>query len=45
LAATLPNREAPITLSIETHAPSEPAATTQRSLQGFRQLLQALDLG
>ena len=45
LAATLPNHEAPLTLSIETHAPSEPAATTRRSLRGLRQMLQGLDLG
>ena len=45
LQATLPGHEAPLTLSIETHAPSEPAATTRRSLRGLRQMLEGLDLG
>jgi hypothetical protein len=34
LAATLPTREAPLTLTIETHASSEPVATTRRSVSG-----------
>src|SRR5215831_8967057 len=36
LAATLPARTAPLTLTIETHASSEPIATTRRSVIGLR---------
>jgi sugar phosphate isomerase/epimerase len=36
LAATLPTREAPLTLTIETHASAEPVATTRRSVSGLR---------
>lgn len=39
LAATLPAREAPLTLTIETHAPSEPAATTRRSIDALRRMI------
>jgi sugar phosphate isomerase/epimerase len=45
LAATLPLREAPLTLTIETHAPSAPAATTRRSVHGLRRLVDGLGLG
>jgi sugar phosphate isomerase/epimerase len=44
LAATLPGHDAPLMLTIETHAPSEPAATTRRSLHGLRRLLDRLGL-
>jgi sugar phosphate isomerase/epimerase len=44
LAATLPAHEAPLTLTIETHAPSEPAATTRRSVRGLRRLADSLGL-
>jgi sugar phosphate isomerase/epimerase len=44
LAATLPGHDAPLTLTIETHAPSEPAATTRRSLHGLRRLVDGLEL-
>jgi sugar phosphate isomerase/epimerase len=44
LAATLPAHPQPLTLTIETHAPSEPAATTRRSLQGLRRLIDGLGL-
>jgi sugar phosphate isomerase/epimerase len=44
LAATLPNREAPLTLTIETHASSEPAATTRRSINGLRRMIDGLGL-
>jgi sugar phosphate isomerase/epimerase len=44
LAATLPTHAAPLTLTIETHAPSEPAATTRRSVQGLRRLVDGLGL-
>jgi L-ribulose-5-phosphate 3-epimerase len=43
-AATLPAHTAPLTLTLETHAPSQPAVTTQRSLFGLRRLLDALAL-
>jgi sugar phosphate isomerase/epimerase len=36
LAETLPAHNAPLTLTIETHAPSDPAATTRRSVNGLR---------
>ncbi len=44
LAATLPNREVPLTLTIETHAASEPAATTRRSINGLRRIVDGLGL-
>jgi hypothetical protein len=44
LAATLPAREAPLTLTIETHALSEPAATTRRSVAGLRRIVDNLGL-
>src|SRR5882672_5651704 len=44
LAATLPTHEAPLTLTIETHAPSEPAATTRRSVHGLRRMVDGLPL-
>src|SRR5262245_54207136 len=40
--ATLPAHTTPLTLTIETHAPAQPAATTQRSLFGLRQLIDNL---
>jgi sugar phosphate isomerase/epimerase len=39
LAATLPGREEPLTLTIETHARAEHAATTRRSVNGLRRLV------
>ena len=42
LAATLPARVAPLTLTIETHASSEPIATTRRSLDGLRHMLECI---
>jgi hypothetical protein len=44
LAATLPAREAPLTLTIETHASSEPAATTRRSVSGLRRSVERIAL-
>jgi sugar phosphate isomerase/epimerase len=44
LAETLPAHDAPLTLTIETHAPSEPAATTRRSVHGLRRIIDALPL-
>jgi sugar phosphate isomerase/epimerase len=44
LAATLPAHAAPLTLTIETHAPTEPAATTRRSVHGLRRLVDGLGL-
>lgn len=44
LAATLPERDAPLTLTIETHARSEPAATTRRSIHGLRQMIDRIGL-
>jgi sugar phosphate isomerase/epimerase len=45
LAATLPARDAPLTLTIETHARSEPAATTRRSVNGLRGMIDRIALG
>ena len=45
LAATLPDHVAPLTLTIETHAASEPAATTRKSIAALRGLLDGLALG
>jgi sugar phosphate isomerase/epimerase len=44
LAATLPAHAAPLALTIETHASSEPAATTRRSVQGLRRMVERLGL-
>jgi L-ribulose-5-phosphate 3-epimerase len=44
LAATLPVREAPLTLTIETHASSEPVATTRRSVSGLRHMVDCIGL-
>ena len=44
LAATLPGREASLTLTIETHAASEPVATTRRSVSGLRRAVDGLGL-
>jgi len=44
LAATLPAHGAPVTLTIETHAPSEPLATTRRSVHGLRRMVDSLGL-
>ena len=44
LAATLPAHETPLTLTIETHAPSEPTVTTRRSVHGLRRMVDSLGL-
>jgi sugar phosphate isomerase/epimerase len=44
LAATLPSRKVPLTLTIETHAATEPAATTRRSINGLRRLINGIGL-
>jgi sugar phosphate isomerase/epimerase len=44
LAATLPAHEGALTLTIETHAPTHPAATTRRSLEGLRRMIDGLGL-
>ena len=44
LAATLPARGMPLTLTIETHARSEPALTTRRSVEGLRRIVAAIGL-
>ena len=44
LGATLPAHAGPLTLTIETHAPSEPAATTRRSVHGLRRMVDSLPL-
>ena len=44
LAATLPAHPAPLTLTIETHAASEPAATTRSSIHGLRRMVDNLGL-
>jgi L-ribulose-5-phosphate 3-epimerase len=44
LAATLPSREASLTLTIETHATSEPAATTRQSIDGLRRIIDGIGL-
>ena len=44
LAATLPQRETPLTLTIETHAASAPAATTRRSVDGLRRTVDGIGL-
>jgi sugar phosphate isomerase/epimerase len=45
LAATLPAHAAPLTLTIETHAASEPVATTRRSVNGLRRVVDGIGLG
>jgi len=44
LAATLPARETSLTLTIETHARTEHAATTRRSVNGLRRVVDGLAL-
>ncbi len=44
LGETLPAHESPLTLTIETHAPSEPGITTRRSVHGLRRMLDGLGL-
>jgi L-ribulose-5-phosphate 3-epimerase len=44
LDATLPTRQAPLTLTIETHASTESVATTRRSVNGLRRLLDGIRL-
>ena len=44
LAATLPEHQGPLTLTIETHAPSQPAETTRRSVHGLRRMVDGLGL-
>lgn len=44
LAATLPACEAPLTLTIETHAASEPVVTTRRSVSALRRMVDSLGL-
>jgi sugar phosphate isomerase/epimerase len=44
LAASLPAHGAPLTLTIETHASSEPAATTRRSVSGLRAMVDGIRL-
>ncbi len=44
LAATLPVHEAPLALTIETHAASDPAATTRRSVKALRRMVDNLGL-
>jgi sugar phosphate isomerase/epimerase len=42
LAATLPAHKTPLTLTIETHAPLDPVATTRRSIHGLRRMLDSI---
>lgn len=44
LGASLPGHEAPLTLTIETHAASEPAATTRASIAGLRRVIAQIGL-
>jgi sugar phosphate isomerase/epimerase len=44
LAATLPARETPLTLTIETHASSDPVATTRGSVNGLRRMVDSIGL-
>jgi hypothetical protein len=44
LAAALPARGAPLTLTIETHAAAEPVATTRRSVSGLRRTVDRIRL-
>ena len=44
LAETLPAHQAPLTLTIETHASSEPVETTRRSVNGLRRAVDGIKL-
>lgn len=44
LAATLPIHEAPLALTVETHASSEPVITTRRSVNGLRRMIDRIRL-
>jgi sugar phosphate isomerase/epimerase len=44
LAATLPAHKTPLTLTIETHAPADPVATTRRSVHGLRRMIDSIGL-
>jgi len=44
LGATLPTHKVPLTLTIETHAPSDPVGTTRRSIHGLRRMLDSIGL-
>jgi sugar phosphate isomerase/epimerase len=44
LAATLPVRETPLALIIETHAGYDPVATTRRSVNGLRRMVDLLPI-
>ncbi|MBO0741871.1 MAG: TIM barrel protein [Hyphomicrobiaceae bacterium] len=44
LEATLPAHPAPMTLTVETHAPSDPVATTRRSVHELRRIIDRLEL-
>jgi sugar phosphate isomerase/epimerase len=44
LAATLPTREAPLKLTIETHASSDPVIVTRASVNGLRHVLDRVGL-
>ena len=44
LVAALPVRTSPLTLTIETHAPSDPVATTRRSIAGLRTMVDRIEL-
>ena len=44
LAGTLPTHAAPVTLTVETHAPSDPVATTRRSVHELRRIVDRLGL-
>ena len=44
LAETLPARETPLALIIETHAGYDPVVTTRRSVRGLRRMVDALPI-
>src|SRR5215468_6119193 len=44
LAATLPAHAAPVILTVETHAPSDPVASTRRSVHELRRIIDRLGL-
>jgi sugar phosphate isomerase/epimerase len=44
LSETLPTHAAPVTLTVETHAPSDPVVTTRRSVHALRRLIDRLGL-
>jgi sugar phosphate isomerase/epimerase len=44
LAATLPAHVTPVTLTVETHAPSDPVVTTRRSIHELRRIIDRLGL-